>query len=148
MRGTILFQCPWRCMAHLDVIQECVCLFHNRQSRGHLSLSFYIWFFRQHFSIAFQHVQPLLQKGRLVAKRCLFQASYYYQISQFTCRQHEKSCGLNNFLPQEGLKFSPFLALVGCMSFGLSLAFHFVFRMMVPTIDFYWIFLSKKIRTP
>jgi hypothetical protein len=29
---------------------------------------------------------------------------------------------------------------VGCASFDLSLAFHFVFRMMVIAIDFYWIF--------
>jgi hypothetical protein len=37
-------------------IREYACLFHNRQSRGHLSLSFYIQFSRQRVSITFQHV--------------------------------------------------------------------------------------------
>jgi hypothetical protein len=32
------------------------------------------------------------------------------------------------------------LVLAGCASFGLSLAYPFVFRVMVPTINFYWIF--------
>jgi hypothetical protein len=36
------------------LIKECVRLLHNRPSRDHLSLSFYIQFFKQHFSIAFQ----------------------------------------------------------------------------------------------
>jgi hypothetical protein len=35
-------------------IRECAHLFHDRQSRGHLSLSFYIQFFKQHVNIAFQ----------------------------------------------------------------------------------------------
>jgi hypothetical protein len=30
--------------------------FHDRQSGGHLSLSFYIQFFRQHVNISLQHV--------------------------------------------------------------------------------------------
>jgi hypothetical protein len=37
-------------------IKECAHLFHDRQSKGHLSLSFYIQFFRQCFSIILQHV--------------------------------------------------------------------------------------------
>ncbi len=36
--------------------------------------------------------------------------------------------------------FSPFLVLASCASFGLSLAFPFVFCVMVLTIGFYWIF--------
>ncbi len=35
-------------------IKECACFFHNKRSRGHLSLSFYIQFFKQHVNIAFQ----------------------------------------------------------------------------------------------
>ncbi len=34
-------------------IRECASLFHNRQSRDHLFLSFCIQFFRQHVNIAF-----------------------------------------------------------------------------------------------
>jgi hypothetical protein len=40
--------------------------------------------------------------------------------------------------------FFLFLVLEGCTSFDLFLAFPFAFCMMVPTIDFYWISLSKK----
>jgi len=32
-------------------IRECACLFHDKQFGSHLSLSFYIQFFRQHVSI-------------------------------------------------------------------------------------------------
>jgi hypothetical protein len=35
-------------------IRECVCLFHNRQSKGHLSLYFSIQFFKQCINIIFQ----------------------------------------------------------------------------------------------
>jgi hypothetical protein len=35
-------------------IRECACLFHDKPSGGHLSLSFCIQFFRQHVNIAFQ----------------------------------------------------------------------------------------------
>ncbi len=34
----------------------------------------------------------------------------------------------------------PFLVLIGCTPFGLSLAFPFVFCVMISTINFYWIF--------
>jgi hypothetical protein len=37
-------------------IKECACLFHDRQLKGHLSLYFYIHFFRQRISIALQSV--------------------------------------------------------------------------------------------
>ncbi len=42
---------PGRDMDHF--IKECVGLFHNRWSRGHLSLSFCIQFFKWHGNIAF-----------------------------------------------------------------------------------------------
>ncbi len=34
-------------------IRECACLFHERWSKGHLSLYFYIRFFKQHINIFF-----------------------------------------------------------------------------------------------
>jgi hypothetical protein len=37
-------------------INECVHLFHDRQSEGHLSLYFCIQFLKQHVSIVLQHV--------------------------------------------------------------------------------------------
>jgi hypothetical protein len=37
-------------------IRYCARLFHNKQSRGHLSLSFYIQFFRQFVNIIFLHI--------------------------------------------------------------------------------------------
>ncbi len=36
-------------------IRECACLFHDKRSGGHLSLSFYIQFFKQCANIAFRH---------------------------------------------------------------------------------------------
>jgi hypothetical protein len=35
-------------------IRECACLFHDKQSRGHLSFFFYIQFFRHNVNIALQ----------------------------------------------------------------------------------------------
>jgi hypothetical protein len=43
---------PKRDMDHF--IKECVLLFHDRRLRYHLSLSFYIQFFKQHVSITLQ----------------------------------------------------------------------------------------------
>jgi len=39
----------------------------------------------------------------------------------------------------KGTNSLPSLVSVGCASFGFSLAFPFVFRMMVPAISFCWI---------
>jgi len=39
-----------------------------------------------------------------------------------------------------GTSSLPSLAPAGCASFGLSLAFPFVLRVMVSTIGFYWFF--------
>jgi hypothetical protein len=38
-----------------NFIRECTHLFHDRQLKDHLFLSFCIQFFRQHVSISFQH---------------------------------------------------------------------------------------------
>ncbi len=45
---------PGRDIDHF--IKECAHLFHDRKSKGHLSLSFCIQFFKQCVSISFQHV--------------------------------------------------------------------------------------------
>ncbi len=42
------FGCDMDCF-----IRECACLFHDKQSENHLSISFCILFFKQHVSIAF-----------------------------------------------------------------------------------------------
>ncbi len=47
-------------------IKECVHLFHNKQSKVHLSLSFCIKFFRQHVSIILQHVLTSILKRKVV----------------------------------------------------------------------------------
>ncbi len=54
------------------VIREHVHLFHDRQSRGHLSLSFCVHFFKQHFSITLQHdlASTIEKKIALVGNVC------------------------------------------------------------------------------
>jgi uncharacterized membrane protein YwaF len=54
---------PKRDMDHF--IRECGYLFHDRQSRGHLSLSFYILFFMQHVSIILQCVLSFAIKKKI-----------------------------------------------------------------------------------
>jgi hypothetical protein len=46
-------------------IRECAYLFHDRQLRGHLSLSFSIQFFKQCASIVFQHVLAFAIKRKI-----------------------------------------------------------------------------------
>jgi hypothetical protein len=47
-------------------IMECASLFHNRQSKGHLSLSFCIQFFGQGVNIAFQHALTSVIERKIV----------------------------------------------------------------------------------
>jgi hypothetical protein len=53
-------------------IRECAHLFHDRRSKGHLSLSFCIQFFRQCVSIALQHALASIRdrKIRLAGDVC------------------------------------------------------------------------------
>jgi hypothetical protein len=53
-------------------IKECVRLFHDRRSIGHLFLSFCIQFFKQFVSIAFQHVLAFAIENKiaLVGNAC------------------------------------------------------------------------------
>jgi hypothetical protein len=46
-------------------IEQCVCLFHNRWSKGHLSLFFFIQFFKQHVNIAFQRALTYVIKRKI-----------------------------------------------------------------------------------
>jgi hypothetical protein len=50
-------------------IKECAHLFHNKQFRGHLSLSFCIQFFKQHVCIAFQHALALAIESKIALAR-------------------------------------------------------------------------------
>jgi hypothetical protein len=68
-------------------IKECSCLFHDKQSRGHLSLSFYILFFKQCVRIV---LQPTLafaieRKITLVGDAC--------SRPPFTIRSHDLHAG-------------------------------------------------------
>jgi hypothetical protein len=47
-------------------IMECVRLFHNRRSGGHLSLSLCIQFFKQCVNIALQHALTFVIKKKIV----------------------------------------------------------------------------------
>jgi len=47
-------------------IKECARLFHDRRSKGHLSLSFYIQFFKQRVNITLQHVLPSTMERKIV----------------------------------------------------------------------------------
>jgi len=47
-------------------IKECACLFHDRKSGDHLSLSFCIQFFRQHVNIAFERALGSTIKRKIV----------------------------------------------------------------------------------
>jgi hypothetical protein len=61
------FRCDMDCF-----IKECVHLFHNRWSSGHLSLSFCIQFFKQRVSIVVQHAltSAIERKIMLVGDAC------------------------------------------------------------------------------
>jgi hypothetical protein len=47
-------------------IKECVCLFHDKWSRGHISLFFYIQFFKQCVRITLQHVLTFVIERKIV----------------------------------------------------------------------------------
>jgi hypothetical protein len=50
-------------------IKECALLSHNRRSRDHLSLSFYIQFFKQRVSIALQYALTFAIERKIVLAR-------------------------------------------------------------------------------
>jgi hypothetical protein len=55
-----------------NFIRECACLFHDKRSRGNLSLSFCIQLFKQHVSITLQHAltSAIEKKIALVGDAC------------------------------------------------------------------------------
>jgi hypothetical protein len=50
-------------------IRECAHIFHDRQSRVHQSLSFYIQFFKQRVNIAFQHALAFAIERKIALSR-------------------------------------------------------------------------------
>jgi hypothetical protein len=94
---------------------------------GHLSLSFYIQFFKQCVNIIPQCVLTSSIEKKIVLVRDV------YFRPRIIIRFHDL---------QRRVSSLPSLVPMGSLFFGLSLAFPFVFHMMVPTIGFYWIFFS------
>jgi hypothetical protein len=95
-------------------IKECVHLFHNRWSRGHLSLFFCIQFFK-HLNITFQDALAFVieRKIALTSDAC--------SKPPITIRSHHLHANdirgtVGDFLPREGLTLSLFLVLMGCLS--------------------------------
>jgi len=65
-------------------INECACIFHNRQSRGHLSLSFCIQVFMEHVSIALQHVLAfVIEKKIALARDVCFKPPIIFKFHDF-----------------------------------------------------------------
>ncbi len=119
-------------------IRECACLFHDRRSKGQLSLSFCIQFFR--FSIALQHALTSPIERRLLWPK-MFILDLLLVLDLMICMQTTLKGLWVKWLPtMRRTNFLPSLVHAGCPFVGLSLAFPFVFRVMVSTISFYWIF--------
>jgi hypothetical protein len=72
---------PKRDMDHF--IRECACLFHNRRSGSHLSLSFCIQFSRQHVNIALQRVLASITERKIPL------AGDVYSRPPITIRSHD-----------------------------------------------------------
>jgi hypothetical protein len=68
-------------------IKECACIFHDRQSKGHLSLSFCIQFFMQCVSIVLQHALTF------VIERKIALAGDGCSILPITIRSHNLHIG-------------------------------------------------------
>jgi len=120
-------------------IRECACLFHDRRSKGQLSLSFCIQVFR--FSIALQQALTSPIERRLLWPK-MFILDLLLVLDLMICMQATLKGLWVKWLPtMRRTNFLPSLVHAGCPFVGLSLAFPFVFRVMVSTISFYWIFL-------
>jgi hypothetical protein len=68
-------------------IRECAHLFHNRQSKGYLSLSFCIQFFKQHVSIVSQHDLAFTIERKIVL------VSDVYSKPPITIKSHDLFVG-------------------------------------------------------
>jgi len=68
-------------------IKECARLLHDKHSRGHLSLSFWIQFFKQHVSIALQHASTFAIQRKIAL------ASDACSRSPITIKSHDLHAG-------------------------------------------------------
>jgi hypothetical protein len=115
--------------------------FHDRQLGAHLSLSFCIQFFKHCVSITLQcALVHAIERMIMLAKDACSRPP-------ITVRSHNlHACDIRRALGEitsyhKRISSLPSLILVGCVSFGLSLTFPFVFHVMILTISFfYWIF--------
>jgi len=107
-------------------IKECAHLFHDKQSKRHLSLSFCIQFLKHHVSIVVQHVLTFIieRKIALVSDDCsrcpIIIRSHDLHVSNI----REAMGEIISYHEMDYL-FPSFLVHASCSSFGLSLAFPF-----------------------
>jgi len=101
-------------------IKECACLFHDRQSKSHLSLSFCIQFFEQHVSIVLQHALTSTRERKIASTNDV------YSRAPIIVRSHNLHVGhirramgeITSYHERDYL--SPFfLVHASCVSFGL-----------------------------
>ncbi len=124
---------PERDMDH--VIRYYARLFHYRRLGGHLSLSFYIQFFKQHVNIILQQAlaSPIERKIVLVSDAC--------SRPPITIRSHNLHIGdikraMREITPTtKGINFLPFFGSCGLFIFWPLFGHLFVSHVMVLAID-------------
>ncbi len=88
-------------------IGECAHVFHYRWLKGHISLLFYIQFFRQCVNIVLQcALAYVIMRNIVLAKDVCFKPPITIRFQDLQCCY--KGCGWNSFLPWEGLVLSLF----------------------------------------
>ncbi len=126
-------------------IRECVCLFHNKQSGGHLFLSFCTQFGKHHANIALQHVlaSAMERKIALVGDACSRPPIIIQSHDLHTCNIRGAMGEITSYHERDFFIFFP--VPMGCVSFGISLNFLFLSPL-------WWfqpsIFYRKKIKMP
>ncbi len=119
-------------------IKECARLSLDRWSKCHLSLSFCIQFFKQHFSIVLQ-----CALASTIERKIMFVTNVCSR-PPITIKSHNlhvgdirKGCECNSFLPWEGLALSFFLRFLWAVYvMGFLWPSLSVFHVMVPAIKF------------
>jgi hypothetical protein len=105
-------------------------------------LSFCIQFFKQHVNIAFKRALAFVIKRKITLARDV------YSRPPITIRFHGLHVGnvkgaLGEIAPtMRGTSSLLSLVHASCTSFGLSLAYPFIFHVMVLVIIFYWMFCA------
>jgi len=103
-----------------------------KQLGDHFSLSFCIQFFKQHVNIVFHCALAFAIERKIVL------ASDVCFTPLITIRSHDLHASDMRGVMGEIVPSCPFFwVLVGCASFGLSLAFAFVSHVMVLTIHLF-----------